>query len=49
MLAAQHDDGGWAAADDLASDAYATGQTLYVLQATGLAANAPQRRANSGS
>lgn len=41
-LAAQHEDGGWSPSDDLASDAYATGQTLYVLQATGLAANAPQ-------
>ena len=31
VLAAQHDDGGWPANDELPSDAYATGQTLAVL------------------
>jgi N-acyl-D-amino-acid deacylase len=37
VLAAQRDDGGWGQLDDMASDAYATGQALFVLQATGLA------------
>lgn len=36
VLAAQRDDGGWAQDANLASDAYATGQTLHVLRATGL-------------
>jgi N-acyl-D-amino-acid deacylase len=36
VLAAQHEDGGWAQTDDLKSDAYATGQTLFILQETGL-------------
>jgi hypothetical protein len=36
VLATQHDDGGWAARDDLPSDAYATGQTLVILRASGL-------------
>ena len=35
VLAAQRDDGGWAQADDMASDAYATGQTLAIMQFTG--------------
>ena len=35
VLAAQRDDGGWAQTDDMISDAYATGQTLAVLAATG--------------
>lgn len=39
LLAAQRDDGGWAQLDDMASDAYATGQALWVLQATGLSAS----------
>jgi N-acyl-D-amino-acid deacylase len=36
ILNAQRADGGWAQLDEMNSDAYATGQTLYVLQATGL-------------
>lgn len=35
VLKAQRDDGGWAQLDEMASDAYATGQALYLLQATG--------------
>jgi N-acyl-D-amino-acid deacylase len=35
VLKSQHADGGWAQLDNMNSDAYATGQTLYVLQATG--------------
>jgi hypothetical protein len=35
ILAAQRPDGGWRQRDTLASDAYATGQTLYVLAKTG--------------
>jgi N-acyl-D-amino-acid deacylase len=35
VLAVQREDGGWAQTDDLKSDAYATGQTLFVLQETG--------------
>ena len=35
ILATQRDDGGWAQLDDMTSDAYATGQTLWLLQATG--------------
>ena len=37
VLKAQRDDGGWAQLDKMESDAYATGQGLFVLQATGLA------------
>ena len=37
LLTAQRDDGRWAQLDDMESDAYATGQSMYVLQATGLA------------
>jgi len=35
LLAAQRPDGGWGQNRNLASDAYATGQTLYALQETG--------------
>ena len=35
VLASQCDDGGWAQTDDMKSDAYATGQTLWILQTTG--------------
>jgi ankyrin repeat protein len=35
IVAAQRPDGGWRQRDPLASDAYATGQTLYVLAKTG--------------
>src|SRR5207248_200936 len=41
VLAAQRPDGGWAQADAMASDPYATGQALYVLHATGLAVTDP--------
>jgi ankyrin repeat protein len=34
ILAKQRPDGGWAQRDELASDAYATGQTLYTLMET---------------
>ncbi len=36
LLAAQREDGGWPQLDDMQSDAYATGQALCVLLATGL-------------
>ncbi|MBI2824492.1 MAG: terpene cyclase/mutase family protein [Planctomycetia bacterium] len=36
VLAAQREDGGWAQTDDGHSDAYATGQTLFVLHTTGM-------------
>ena len=39
LQSAQRDDGGWAQLDDMESDAYATGQALFVLHATGLATN----------
>jgi N-acyl-D-amino-acid deacylase len=39
LLAVQHKDGGWAQTDDMKSDAYATGQTLFVLQKTGLSSS----------
>jgi len=38
VLAAQRDDGGWSQLDDMESDAYATGQTLYVLSEIGMEA-----------
>jgi len=39
VLAAQHEDGGWSQTVEMKSDAYATGQALFVLQATGLASS----------
>ncbi len=39
VLATQRDDGGWSQLSSMPSDAYATGQTLFVLRATGLAAS----------
>jgi ankyrin repeat protein len=36
LLALQRDDGGWGQLPTLASDAYATGEALYALQASGL-------------
>ncbi len=36
IVAAQHDDGGWSQTDDRASDAFSTGQTLFVLLKTGM-------------
>ena len=44
VLAAQRPDGGWGQLDDMASDAYATGQTLFILQATGLETSAAAYR-----
>src|SRR5262249_36152316 len=41
VVAAQHDDGGWSARDELPSDAYATGQTLARLYTDGVAATDP--------
>ena len=41
VLGAQRDDGGWAQLDEMQSDAYATGHTLYVLGITGLPAASP--------
>ncbi|MFL5342434.1 MAG: prenyltransferase/squalene oxidase repeat-containing protein [Gemmataceae bacterium] len=43
-LAAQRPDGGWAQTDSMASDAYATGQALYVLHTTGLPVTDPAYR-----
>ena len=34
LLKGQRPDGGWAQLDEMDSDAYATGQTLFVLQGT---------------
>jgi hypothetical protein len=36
LLAAQHDDGGWAQNGNLASDAYATGEALWALREAGV-------------
>ena len=36
ILAAQRDDGGWSQLPDMESDAYATGQTLFVLAESGI-------------
>jgi len=44
VLATQRDDGGWGQLAEMSSDAYATGQTLYVLQATGLSPAEPAYR-----
>jgi hypothetical protein len=41
VLAGQRDDGGWGQLSEMASDAYGTGQTLYMLHATGTAASDP--------
>ncbi len=38
LLAAQQEDGGWSQLDSLKSDAYATGQSLYALNQSGLLA-----------
>ena len=35
VLAAQRSDGGWGQLEEMDSDAYATGQTMYILHATG--------------
>jgi hypothetical protein len=39
LLALQRDDGGWAQLPTMASDSYATGEALYALRASGMAAN----------
>jgi N-acyl-D-amino-acid deacylase len=44
VLKAQRSDGGWAQLDEMDSDAYATGQTLFVLQATGTGPSEPEYR-----
>lgn len=41
ILAAQQDDGGWPQTDDRASDAFSTGQTLFVLSQTGMPTDGP--------
>jgi len=41
LLAAQHPDGGWSETADRPSDAYSTGQTLYMLLKTGTARDHP--------
>jgi N-acyl-D-aspartate/D-glutamate deacylase len=48
MLAAQRDDGGWASAEGLQSDAYATGQALARLSEAGLAPDHPAFRRGLG-
>jgi hypothetical protein len=42
LLALQRADGGWGQTADVASDAYATGQTLYALSLAGYAAERPE-------
>jgi N-acyl-D-amino-acid deacylase len=44
LLAAQRGDGGWPQLDTMESDAYATGQTLYVLVTTGYSPASPECR-----
>ena len=44
VLATQNDDGGWGQTEAMSSDAYATGQTLYVLAQTGLSTSDPAFR-----
>jgi N-acyl-D-amino-acid deacylase len=41
VLAAQRDDGGWAQMDGMESDAYAAGQTLFVLHTSGMPPTEP--------
>ncbi len=41
ILATQRDDGGWAEMEERASDAYSTGQTLFMLLKTGTASEHP--------
>ena len=41
VLAAQREDGGWSQLEGMASDAYATGQSLFVLRESGLATSDP--------
>lgn len=44
ILDAQKEDGGWAQTPDMQSDAYATGQTLYILDETGTPSDHPAIR-----
>ncbi len=44
LVAQQRSDGGWPQTDDMASDAYATGQALVALHQTGLATDATAYR-----
>jgi hypothetical protein len=41
LLAAQHSDGGWSQTDNLATDAWATGQALWALHEVGVPASDP--------
>ena len=41
ILKAQRDDGGWAETDDRQSDAYSTGETLFILCQTGTPTSEP--------
>ena len=41
LIATQHQDGGWSQTDSMDSDAYATGQAIYVLLVSGVKANDP--------
>ena len=41
LLSRQREDGGWGQTDEMDPDAYATGQAVYVLMQSGLAANHP--------
>lgn len=43
VMSQQHEDGGWGQTPALPSDAYATGQVLYFLDAAGYAMDAPAR------
>jgi squalene cyclase len=44
LLAAQQPDGGWRQLPEMKSDAFATGQTLYVLSLAGYTAERPQMK-----
>lgn len=48
ILDCQNPDGGWSQADDLPSDAFATGQALYALRLAGLAPGSPDIRRAQG-
>ena len=45
LLAAQHEDGGWAQMRGLGSDAYASGQALYALRESGTITGRPSSAA----
>jgi N-acyl-D-amino-acid deacylase len=44
ITAEQNSDGGWSQAPEMPSDAYATGQTLYVLARAGIKPEAPEMK-----